>query len=325
MQLPLNEIIERIKENSTLSQEEIEQKIKNKTEQLSGLISKEGAAQIIANELGIKLFQLEGPVKIDRVVAGMRTVETVGKILRKFDISNFTTKDGRDGKVGSIVIGDETGRIRVTFWNELADKLQTFTEGDIIKVKEAMARINNNKVEIHMTGNSKFELNPEGISIDEVKEFISRRKSIDALNENDESVEILATVVQVFEPRFFEICPECNRRVRPDGEEFKCPEHGIVKPNFSYVMNAQLDDGSNNIRTVFFKNQAKVFLGLEDEEILKFKENQISFDSIKQDLIGKFVKIIGRVTKNTMFDRLELISQLVFTDPDPKEEMKKMD
>ncbi|MDB4303385.1 OB-fold nucleic acid binding domain-containing protein [Desulfosarcina sp.] len=323
MRLPVNEVISRIKEATTLSEEEIEEKIKKKTEQLSGLISKEGAAQIIANELGVKLFQLEGPVKIDRVVGGMKSVETVGKITRKFDVSNFTTKDGREGKVGSITIGDDTGRIRVTFWNDMADKLANFNEGDILKVSDAYARVNNNKVELHMSDRSKFTLNPEGVVMDEVKEFISNRKKIEQLTENEENVELLGTIVQVFEPRFFEICPECNRRARQRDDKFECTEHGFVIPKFSFVMNAHIDDGTGNMRAVFFKNQAKVLLGMEEADILKFKEDPAAFENMKQDMLGNFVKMVGRVTKNTMFDRLEFISQMVFPNPDPKEELEK--
>jgi len=323
MRLPVNEVINRIKEATTLSEEEIEEKIKKKTEQLSGLISKEGAAQIIANELGVKLFQLEGPVKINKIVSGMKSVETVGKITRKFDINNFTTKDGREGKVGSLTLGDDTGRIRVTFWNDMADKLNAFKEGDILKIVDAYARVNNNRVELHMSDRSKFFLNPENVTIEKVKEFTSNKKKIDQLNENEENIEILGTIVQVFEPRFFEICPECNRRARQRDDKFECTEHGIVIPKFSFVMNAHIDDGTGNIRAVFFKNQAKVLLGKDDDEMLLYKENPASFEAVKQELLGNFVKIIGRVTKNTMFDRLEIVSQLVFPNPDPKEELEK--
>lgn len=56
--LPLNEIIDRIKKDTNLSDKEIEKMISKKVEELSGLISKEGAAEIIANELGAKLYSI---------------------------------------------------------------------------------------------------------------------------------------------------------------------------------------------------------------------------------------------------------------------------
>ena len=62
IKIPYDTIIEKIMEHSKLTLEEVNSKIKAKTEQLAGLISKEGAAHIIANELGVKLFE-EGKLK----------------------------------------------------------------------------------------------------------------------------------------------------------------------------------------------------------------------------------------------------------------------
>ena len=72
------DIITKIKEKSDIGNEELTNKINKKMEQLSGLISKEGAAYIVANDLGVKLVQSEGMVKIKDVVAGQRNVETAG-------------------------------------------------------------------------------------------------------------------------------------------------------------------------------------------------------------------------------------------------------
>ena len=325
MQLPLNDIIERIKESTTLTEQEINEKIQKKTEQLSGLISKEGAGQIVANELGVKLFEFNGPLKINKIVSGMRSVETVGKILRVSDINTFNTKDGREGKVGNVLLGDETGRIRLTFWNEMTDKLSLMKEGDVLKVKDAYSKLNNNMVELSMSDKSKFFINPDGHKIDEVKENKGTRKLIKELNGGEENVELLATIVQIFEPKFFEICPDCNRRTKPVDGKFICQEHGEIIPSFSYVMNAQIDDGTGNMRAVFFRNQAKILLDKDENEILKFKDDENLFSNYKDELLGNIVKLVGRVNKNSMFDRLEFVSQLVFNNPDPKEEMKKLD
>ena len=93
--MPLEQAISKIKEASGLSEEEIKGKIDAKLDQLSGLVSKEGAAYIIANELGVKLFeQTSGKLQIKNILAGMRDVETVGKVTRKFDVKEFQRKDG---------------------------------------------------------------------------------------------------------------------------------------------------------------------------------------------------------------------------------------
>ena len=65
IQIPYEQVIDKIKETSGLDNAAIELKIRNKLDQLSGLISKEGAAHIVANELGVKLFEkVSGKVKI---------------------------------------------------------------------------------------------------------------------------------------------------------------------------------------------------------------------------------------------------------------------
>ena len=39
----------------------------------------------------------------------------------------------------------------------------------------------------------------------------------------------------------------------------------------------------------------------------------------------KIVKLVGRGSKNQLFDRLEFTTQLVFPDPNPEEELKRLD
>ncbi len=85
LKIPLQDIIEKIKKETSLPESQINQKIEQKLSQLAGLISKEGAAHIVANELGVKLLEaFQGKLQIKNILAGMRSVETVGKVTRKF-------------------------------------------------------------------------------------------------------------------------------------------------------------------------------------------------------------------------------------------------
>ncbi len=328
IKIPIEQIISKIKETANISEEEINSKIKAKMDQLSGLISKEGAAHIIANELGVKLFE-EGKLKIKDIFSGMRTVETLGKITNLFEVKEFQRKDGTGGKVASFVIADETARCRVVMWNDQTDKLKDLAVDNIVHIKNAFSKENNNGIEIHLSSKSDLIVNPAGESVGGVAQVEQKqkavRKSIEKLTEADTNVELLGTIVQVFEPRFYEICPECNKRARPKESEFVCNQHGTVTPAFSYVMNAIMDDGSGTIRAVFFRNQLANLLQMENEEILKFKDNPAGFQSIKDGLLGKIIKIVGRTSKNEMFDRLEFVTQLVFPSPDPDAELKKLE
>src|SRR3989338_7421691 len=108
IKLAYNDIISLLIEKTGLTKQVLEAKIQAKLDSLSVFISKEGAAHIIAHELGVKLFeQFTGQLKIKNILAGMRTVETLGKVLQVYEIREFKT-DKREGKVGSFLLGDET-------------------------------------------------------------------------------------------------------------------------------------------------------------------------------------------------------------------------
>ena len=148
--IPLNDIINIIKEKSSLSEEEINTKIEQKMKQLSGLISKEGAAHIISNELGIKLYdKYSGKLQIKNILTGMRDVEALGKVQQVFEVREFQSEK-RSGKVGSFVIGDETGTIRVVAWGNQADNLTKLSKDMIVKIKSGYVRENNGRKELHL-------------------------------------------------------------------------------------------------------------------------------------------------------------------------------
>ena len=325
IKIPLQDIISKITEATEISQEAIDKKINEKLEQLSGLISKEGAAHIIANELGVKIFeQPSGKLQIKNILSGMRSVEFVGKVQQVSNVTEFTRKDGGSGKVGSIVVADETGSIRVVCWGDQTDNIGELAKDAIVKIFDGYVRENNGRKEVHLNDKARLILNPPGETIGEVKAFTSTRRKIKELREGDENVELLGTVVQIFDPRFYEVCEVCNKRARQREDAFVCEQHGSITPAYAYVMNLILDDGTETIRVVFFKNQVERLLQKTKEAMLAYREKPEDFESVKTDLLGTIIKLVGRVSKNTMFDRLEFVSQLVFPNPDPEEEVKRL-
>ncbi len=326
IKVPYEDIIAKITEVSNISETELNTKIEEKMNELSGLVSKEGAAHIIANELGVKIQEQDaGRLVVDKLLPGMRSVEFVGKVQKIFEIRKFD-KGNRKGQVQSIVAGDETGTIRVVLWNDQVEKIQTLKEGDLVRIENAYIKENQNQKELHLGENSRLEINPPGEEIKEVKivQPLKSRKKIEGLQENDNNVEILGTIVQTFDPRYYEICSSCNKRARlaPGGSDYICEEHGRVQPRYSYVLNAIIDDSSGTIRTVFFKNQAENLTGKSEEEFIQMRDKKEVMEQLKTDLLGEIVKVVGRTAKNTMFDRLEFISQLVFPNPSPEEELR---
>lgn len=321
--IPVKDIVAKIVEKTGLSEQEIREKISLKLKELSDLVSEEGAAHIIANELGVKLFDTSGKLQIKNILVGMRNVEIIGKIVKKYELREFDVNN-RKGKVANLLIGDETGVIRVVLWNDATNVFNELKENDVIRIKGAYVKENNGRKELHLGQDSKIIVNPEGETINVRERKIYSRKNISELNENDENTEILATIVQVYDLKFFEVCPLCNKRAREREEGFFCEQHNIVKPNYNYVLNLFLDDGTGNIRTIFWKQQTQKLLKKSDDEILLFKENLGDFEKIKSELLGNMIKVVGKVNNNTVMNRIEFSADMVFTDINPEEEIERM-
>lgn len=324
--MPYEDIIRKIKEKEDITDEVLNAKIKKKMDQLSGLISKEGAAYIVANDLGVKLVQTEGLVKLKDVVPGQRNVEIAGKVTQMFDLIEFNKND-RKGKVRTMILADETGQMKVTAWHDQTSLYETFSTGDIVKIKNGFVKSNQGQTETHLNNNSKITVNPPDIKIEGVEEFKKPetiRKKINEITENDGNVEIFGTIVQVYDPRFFEQCPECRKKPNMSEGSFVCDQHGAITPMYGYVTNIMLDDGTDTIRAVMFKEQMQQLFKKTDEELLTFRTSPEGFDELKREILGEQIIVDGRIIKNEMFDRLEIRSNKVIRDVDPDKEIDRI-
>ena len=326
IKVPYEEILTKIHEKTNVSISELEERVDKKLQQLSGLISKEGAAHIIANELGVRIFeQLSGKLQIKNIVKGLRDVEAVARVAQVYDVREFFTAD-RAGKVASMIVGDETGTVKVVMWGSQAEQAPRIKPNDIVKVIGAYVKDNNGKTELHLNDRSQLFINPKNETVAEIKfeTKTANRKSIKDLAENDSEVELLGTLVQMFELRFFEVCPKCSKRAKPADGLYACAEHGSVMPAYSYVLNAVVDDGTETMRCVFFRNQVDKLLNKSPEQLASLRVNPSEFEVIKSEVLGQIVKLNGRVNKNTLFSRLEFVVNSVDSNPNPEEELKRV-
>src|SRR3989344_4259502 len=142
-----SKLLDRIIRSSNLPLEEIEKRIEAKKAKLSGLISKEGAAQIVAAELGINFDQER--MKISELIEGMKRVNVTGKILKLNPVRTFS-KSGKEGKVVSFLLADESSNIRTVLWDtnhiSLIEKGE-LKEGSVIEVSNGGIRNN----ELHLS------------------------------------------------------------------------------------------------------------------------------------------------------------------------------
>lgn len=283
-----------------LTEEEVERRVLEKKSKLSDLISKEGAAQIVAAELGV---DFDGQrVKINELMMGMKRLSLVAKVTKMFPPRAFKTKNGADSKVMNMYIADETSSTKCVLWD--VNQIKNFEEGkikegDVIEIRDASVRDNNQALEIHVGSMSEIKLSTE--KIDNIVERKSAPEmKLAAVTENARA-NVRAVIVQVFEPRFFNVCPECSKKVTFEGDKFTCQTHGAVPPKEKSLITFTIDDGTANLRAVGFTDVITKLFSVDEAGIKSITPEK------RNTLLGKEMMFLGRGRMNAMYNNMEFL------------------
>ncbi len=287
-----SQLVQLISENSGLSVDEIERKIEAKRAKLSGLISKEGAAQVIAAELNINFDKQI--IKISQIVPGMRKINLIGKIISLFPIREYN-KNGRSGRIASFILADDSSNIRTVMWDE--NHIDLIAKGKIRE--ESIVEITNSSLrngELHLGSFSEIKISDKKLDNVVIQKPVLTKEIIN-FNTND-SVCARAFIVQMFEPRFFEICPECKKKVN---ELKECLDHGKIFPEKRALLSFVIDDGTDSIRATLFSEDLDKLISKEE------LENHELFSIKKNYYVGKEIIVVGNVRRNSMFNTNDFI------------------
>jgi len=248
-------------------------------------------------------------------------VDLVGGIVNISEKRDFE-KGGRKGSVLNVVLGDETGTIRLSLWDKEIDLLNTLgvEENDVLKVTNGYVKEDNrgnNELRIGKFGKiEKIEgedfVMPKGGDIEKNFEGV-KVKDINDLREGEYS-EVRASIIQVFRRNpFFEVCPKCETRIEKSGDVWVCKDHGNVEPKYQLVISGVMDDGSGNIRVVFFRDLAEKALDKKIEELRELVSKEADPLSLYEnlDVLGKEFIIRGRMKNNQFSERMEFVANEV--------------
>lgn len=283
-----NKILEKVSSISGIEQAEIDRRVEAKRAKLSGLISREGALQVISAELGIS-FDNE-KLKINELLQGMRKVNFTGKIITMYPIREYTTKTGDKGKVANIIVADDTSNIKIVLWdtNHIdlleSDKVEV---GTVIEVSSGRMRDN----EVHLGSFSEFKVSGEVFENVQTEKPV-QQKTIDEFSPGD-TVSTRAFIVQTFDPKFFEVNKETGRKLT---DEEKAAGAETEKRS---LINVMIDDGTENMRAVMFHENVQKIGVTEMEDEAKIKEQ-------KESVLGKEFIFKGLIKRNSYFNNYEL-------------------
>jgi replication factor A1 len=173
---------------------------------------------------------------IDALSLGQSDVTVSGLVLDTDSVRTFDRDDGSEGRVANLTIGDETGRVRVTLWDERADRADEIDPGTAVEVVDGYVREREGDLELHVGDRGAVE------EIDETVEYEPDATPI-AEAELDERIDIAGVVRSTDPKRTFD---------RDDGSE-------------GQVRNVRLQDDTDDIRVALWGPKADMDVAPGDE------------------------------------------------------------
>jgi replication factor A1 len=179
---------------------------------------------------------VEGDGTIESLSLGQSDVSLRGLVLGTDSVRTFDRDDGSEGKVANLTLGDETGRIRVTLWDDQAGRAEEIDPGTAVEVVDGYVRERDGDLELHVGDRGGVE------EIDESVEYDPEATAIDE-TEIGQTVDIAGVVRSADPKRTFE---------RDDGSE-------------GQVRNVRLQDDSGDMRVALWGDLADLDIGPGDE------------------------------------------------------------
>jgi len=107
---------------------EFREAVAEKVDQMGGLADEESAAMLVAHELDEQDVETVADIE-----PGMDDVQFTAKVVSVGELRSFDRDDGEEGRVLNADVADETGEVRVTFWDRLAEEAaDQLSVGDVI-------------------------------------------------------------------------------------------------------------------------------------------------------------------------------------------------
>lgn len=186
--------------------------------------------------------ELNERTKIGELEPDMGSVNVFGEVVDVDEVREFENENG-DGKVRSVKLGDESGRIRVSLWGDHAE--MDLEPGDCLLIEYGYTRERYGEVELNVGYRGKIEKKEEGVSF---------HRNLTPLSElvQGKRFDVRARVTGKRDTHFFE---------RKDGSEGK-------------VSNIHLSDGTGDRRVALWGDKAEFVEDVEVGDVVLLEDAQ---------------------------------------------------
>jgi ssDNA-binding replication factor A large subunit len=162
------EVIKRIlTQRSDITRSELEAMIAEKKEVSGDLLSMEGAAHLVAQDLLVETDATRTVgLQISDIIPQLGDATLTARVIAAWPEQRFKRKDESEGTFVRLLLGDQTGTIPCLVWNSSAiETLESNSiEGKIIRVSHGYTRTGlTEKVELHVGSRGSVTLLPENL------------------------------------------------------------------------------------------------------------------------------------------------------------------
>jgi hypothetical protein len=296
------------------SPDDIEQMIDKKRAQLGSQVTEDGLYALIAAEQGIKIKSEEPTLTIDAIVEGLNDIHLLARVVRVFDEKEFTKEGNKRGKLKSYLLGDASGKTYLTLWDKEVElykgKIHT---GNVIRLL--------NCISVRGPSGPQLRLGYKGrIVVEDEADYPHliyqppeqlQRKALSDIAPGDRSIEVRATISNIYRLLTYDACPKCQKRVIRSKDTFFCENCKTqVTPAKNLVVEIGIDDGSAHSHAVFFGDSASELLQETADAVAREMQSFIDAGYTarnagleyvlerRPELLGRDVLLTGAVTEN---------------------------
>ncbi len=249
--MTVEEIINLIIDSTGMTRSEIQELIKRQRELFGeSNITERSAALLVAKQFNVKIKPISftpSSIKISDIVEGMNNVVLEGKVLSISDVRSFKRSDGSIGYVTNLLVGDESGTIRIVLWDNHTTAVSDghLNVGDIIRILGGYSKLGRfGDIEVNLGKRGKIIINPpdvesskyDGVSIENTISEIA------SLTPGLYNITIKGVIIRKYEPVEF---------TRKDGTPGR-------------VFSAIIGDSTGSARISFWNNLVDVFDKLDE-------------------------------------------------------------
>ena len=254
----LEEIITTIlAQKPDLTRESILKMMHSKREGAGRLLTDEGAAHMVASDLGVSLTSsgtFKTTLDSKNLIIGSSDVSVTGRVAMAYPTRTFQKRDGAQGRVGRFVLQDEKGFIKIVLWDEKAELIDQNR-----LIPGVIARVNHGYVRAGLDGRPEVNVGNRGSIVIESSSPESEQRQIEShkkigdVSEKDFFVNIIGIVISASSPSAF---------TRSDGTSGR-------------VARIQVGDETGQIRLVLWNEKAEFSEGLDKDVAVEVLNGRI--------------------------------------------------